>query len=193
MESDQENSSSLSHLLSHPPPFIFVGGIHGVGKSTLCDSAFAPAGYHCVTASSLIRLRRSHSDREKLVDDIPDNQTALIEQLELEKITRRHLLLDGHFCLLNGEGEVEPIRIEVFEAMSPSALVLVKCDPKVVADRLTNRDKKEWCPEMLQQFQEAEEKHAKLVAKVLQAPLTIVRPQIRPSITDKHLPGLNPE
>jgi len=161
-------------LLSQLPPFIFVGGIHGVGKSTLCSSTFAPAGYHCVTASSLIRLHKSHSDREKLVDDIPDNQKALIEQLELEKDARTHLLLDGHFCLLNGEGVVEPIQIEVFEEMSPSSLVLVKCDPKVVASRLTNRDKKEWCPEMLRKFQEAEEKHAERVAEVLQVVLTTV-------------------
>ncbi len=174
MGSDHSNSSSLSLLLSELPPFIFVGGIHGVGKSTLCDSTFAPAGYHCVTASSLIRLHKSHSDREKLVDDIPDNQKALIEQLKLEKDSRSHLLLDGHFCLLNGEGAVEPIQIEVFEAMSPSYLVLVKCDPKVVAARLTNRDRKEWCPEMLREFQEAEEKHAERVAEALQVVLTTV-------------------
>lgn len=176
MGSDRTFSNSVSSLLDERPPFLFVGGLHGVGKSTLCDSTFAPAGYHCVTASSLIRLAKTHSDHGKLVDDISDNQAALLKQLELEKETRRHLLLDGHFCLLNGQGVVEPIDIDVFKAMAPSALLLVKCDPQVVAARLNNRDGKNWSPEMLRDFQEEEENHAVRVSEALRVGLTTTCP-----------------
>ena len=176
MESDRTSSNSLSSLLDELPPFLFVGGIHGVGKSTLCDSTFTPAGYHCVTASSLIRLYRTHSDRAKLVDDIPDNQAALLKQLELEKDTRSHLLLDGHFCLLNGQGIVEPIEIDVFNEMAPSALLLVKCEPEVIAVRLNNRDGKNWSPEMLRDFQAAEANHAVRISEALRVGLTTVDP-----------------
>lgn len=174
MGSDRTFSNSLSSLLDELPPFLFVGGIHGVGKSTLCDSTFAPAGYHCVTASSLIRLAKTHSDRGKLVDEISDNQVALLKQLEVEKETRSHLLLDGHFCLLNGQGLVEPIEIDVFKAMAPSALLLVKCEPEVIAARLNNRDRKSWSPEMLRDFQAAEENHAVQISKSLRVELTII-------------------
>lgn len=172
MGSDRTFSNSLSSLLNELPPFLFVGGIHGVGKSTLCDSTFAPAGYHCVTASSLIRLAKSYSDRGKLVDDISDNQAALLKQLEVEKKTRSHLMLDGHFCLLNGHGVVEPIEIDVFRAMAPSALLLVKCEPELIAARLNNRDGKNWSPEMLRDFQAAEEDHAMKISEALQIRLT---------------------
>ena len=176
MVSDRTSSNSLSSLLDELPPFLVVGGIHCVGKSTLCDSTFAPAGYHCVTASSLIRLAKTHSDHGKLVDDISDNQAALLKQLEIEKETRSHLLLDGHFCLLNGQGVVEPIEIDVFKAMAPSALLLVKCEPEVIAARLNNRDGKNWSPEMLRDFQAAEENHAVQISKALQVGLTTVNP-----------------
>lgn len=174
MGSDRTFSNSLSSLLDKLPPFLFVGGIHGVGKSTLCDSTFAPAGYHCVTASSLIRLAKTHSDHGKLVEDISDNQAALLKQLEIEKETRSYLLLDGHFCLLNAQGVVEPIEIDVFKAMAPSALLLVKCEPEVIAGRLNSRDGKNWSPEMLRDFQAAEENHAMKISEALQVGLTTV-------------------
>ena len=179
MRTNQSDLNSLREFLEQLPPFVFLGGIHGVGKSTLCDSTFGPAGYHCVTASSLIRLYKMHSDHGKLVDDIPDNQSALIKQLQTEKGARSHLLLDGHFCLLNREGVVEPIELEVFKEMSPSALVLVKCDPEVVATRLINRDDKDWSPEMLGNFQDKEEAHAERIAEALGISLTIIISEIR--------------
>ena len=179
MKKDWSVSNSLSLLLDKLPTLLFVGGIHGVGKTTLCKSAFIPAGYHCITASSLIRLHKIHPDCEKLVDDIPDNQSTLIKQLRLEKDARSLLLLDGHFCLLNKEGAVEPIQIDVFKQISPNALLLVKCDPKDLATRLSNRDGKEWNQEMLSDFQDAEEEHAKRVAEALGISLTTFSNEIQ--------------
>lgn len=165
---------SLTSLLDKAPAFIFLGGIHAVGKSTVCDGVFGPAGYHCVTASSLIRAYKTHSDREKRVDDIADNQLALLRQLEFEKFNRTRLLLDGHYCLLNGQGVVEPIEINVFEAISPDVFVLIKSDPDEIADRLTKRDGKKWCPNMLTQFQESEESHAERVSVKIGVPLITI-------------------
>jgi adenylate kinase len=165
---------SLKSLLDQPPPFVFLGGIHGVGKSTMCDGVFVPAGYHYVTASSLIKEYKNYSDREKRVDDIADNQLALLRQLEFEKGNKKHLLLDGHFCLLNSLSAVEPIEIDVFVAINPDILVLIKCDPKEIARRLTKRYGKTWCPKMLKKFQDSEEIHAERVSVRLGIQLIIV-------------------
>jgi adenylate kinase len=166
--------NSLSSVIESAPPFIFLGGVHGVGKTTLCNSLFAPEGYHCVTASSLIKSFRDNTDKDKRVDDISDNQVVLLKQLELEKGAHHKLLLDGHFCLINNLDQIEPIDVEVFKAICPSILILIQSNPVDIAERLSKRDGKEWRAAFIEKFQKAEESHAQLVAQAMSIPIQII-------------------
>ncbi len=137
------------------PSFVFLGGVHGVGKTTLCNTAFAEARFHCVTASSLIKAFKSNIDKNKRVEGIADNQVLLLKQLKIEKEKHKRLLLDGHFCLINNCDQIEPIAIDVFRAISPDLLILLKGNPSTIAERLTMRDGKPWSSNFIRQFQEA--------------------------------------
>ena len=153
--------------------FIFLGGIHGVGKTTLCEQIFAPAGYYCITASMLIKAYGLDIDRDKRVKDVVDNQTALIEQLKTVKQSHQQLLLDGHYCLINSQNQFESIDVDVFRKMNPSAFILLKGCPKEIAKRLSNRDGKEWDQVFVKRFQVAEDEHARYVSGKLKIPLKV--------------------
>lgn len=167
--------SFVNSLPKGASSFIFFGGIHGVGKTTLCERVFAPAGYHCITASSLIKTYGLKTDQDKLVEDIADNQTALIEQLKYEKESHSLLLLDGHYCLINSQNQFEPIDVEVFRKMNPSIFILLKDSPEEIAKRLSKRDGKEWDQFFVTQFQTAEERHAQHVSVELKIPLEVFK------------------
>jgi adenylate kinase len=170
-----------SPIAATPPSLIFVGGIHGVGKTTICRKAFAPLGYCCMTASSLIASYGRLTDKNKRVDDVQGSQTELIEQLAVERRKHNRLLLDGHFTLLNSQSQIEPIDISVFQEMNPSQLLLVKGDSREISVCLSERDGKKWTISFLKSFQKAEELHALKVARVLNVPLSIVDRNDKPA------------
>lgn len=168
-------------IATTPPSLVFVGGIHGVGKTTICRKAFAPLGYRCMTASALIVSYGRRIDKNKRVNDVLGNQTALIEQLALEKKKHCRLLLDGHFTLVNSIGQIEPIDSNVFKRINPSQLILLKGDPKEISVYLSNRDGKMWTPKFLKILQKAEEMNARKVANELNIPLRIVGRNEKPA------------
>lgn len=170
MELISERCNKISAV---KPSMLFVGGIHGVGKSTICQRAFGPFGYQCETASSLISTHGRRIRNDKRVQNVVDNQIALIEQLRLVRERYCRLLLDGHFTLVNGQRQIEPIEPKVFEAMNPDQLILIKGDPGEVTRRLAVRDGKKWTSSFLSRFQQAEEEHARYVSDKIGVPLRI--------------------
>ncbi|TNJ36744.1 AAA family ATPase [Prosthecochloris vibrioformis] len=173
--------NKLSDDPSNPSSLIFVGGIHGVGKTTICRKAFEPLGYHCVTASSLISAYGCRTDTNKRVDNVSNNQHALVEQLALEKKRHCRILLDGHFTLINSQEDIEPIDCSVFQKMHLTHLILFKGNPSEIARRLEIRDGREWNPEFISSFQQAEEQHARHVSDSIGIPLQIIENTVSPA------------
>ena len=173
-----KNRSKAATVGSH---MVCVGGIHGVGKSTICSDTFDALGYKCVTASSLISAYGGETDHNKRVDHVEENQSLLLEALNKAKSKNGRLLLDGHYTLINGQGDIKPIDVEVFRAMRPNQLILIKGKPDEIAARLEARDGRLWTESFLSNFQEAEEAHARNVAKSIGVPLRIISNNIRKS------------
>ncbi|WP_136062270.1 ATP-binding protein [Pontiella sulfatireligans] len=164
----------LTSLHKADASFVFLGGIHGVGKTTACRRLFIPAGYRCVTASSLIKAYGDSSDENKRVENVANNQAVLIEQLAFEKTHHNHLLLDGHYCLINSVNKFEPIDIDIFRMINPCAFILLKGCPSEITQRLKNRDGKNWDQPFVEQFQMAEEQHAQYISHELNIPLHVI-------------------
>ena len=82
-------------------------------------------------------------------------------------------LLDGHFCLLNADGEITRIPEDTFTQLNPDAIVLLTEDPDIIAQRRFQRDHVEHKPSEIAQFQNAEIEYAKEVAKKLNVPLKV--------------------
>lgn len=168
-------NENRKRTVSQCPRTIFMGGVHGAGKGTVCDRVFSPAGYHCVTASELIAEQGRKTDDNKRVSSVADNQSVLVDALENKSKSHRRLLLDGHFTLINKENMIEPIDIDVFRSMKISQLLLVKGKIDEIVSRLQARDDSKWKAAFIENFQKEEETHARYVAKNLGVPLRIIR------------------
>ncbi len=165
-------------------PVVFIGGIHGVGKTSLSRQLAALLGAEHITAGALIRAAASPSDvvtvgpGNKAVPDVDANQERLLRGLAAHRAMgrealrrKRGLLLDGHFCLLNPGGHVVEIPYTFFQAINPVAVLLVESDLGTVIRRLLERDGSAPSVESLAALAECERTHATAVCAQLGIPL----------------------
>ena len=87
---------------------IFVAGIYGVGKSTLCERLSISIGIPCYSAGDLISaINGEIYGRNKTVVNKEKNQdilvTAVNERLQKDKT----FILAGHFCIFDKSFNVE--------------------------------------------------------------------------------------
>jgi len=154
---------------------IFAGGIHGVGKSTLCRELASELKLSYLSASELLKWKdlNAADKRNKKVIDIPDMQDRLINGLGLVVEPDKKYILDGHFCLFNKDGKVTKIPIETFEKINPSILILITGDARDIALALSKRDDRAYNPTDLDEMQNLEISYASEVAVHLNIPLII--------------------
>ena len=113
---------------------IFISGVHGVGKSYFCNLLKERLGISAYTASQLITdAKQSGFSTDKKVTDIDQNQLYLLEAVENLRNQGTEFLLDGHFCLLNINGDITRIPEDTFTQLKPDAIVLLTEDPYIIA------------------------------------------------------------
>lgn len=152
---------------------IFIAGIHGVGKTYLAKPAAERLSLVYATASQLIREERGSItwDKNKQVDEVAENQAALIRAINRIKDNGNTLMLDGHLVLRKSVNKHERLPETVFRDLVCRAIILLTCPTQVVKERLTERGDTSWNAQELEDFAKAESEHAKAVAGALQIPL----------------------
>lgn len=153
---------------------IFIGGIHGVGKSSLCAASSQELKIPHYVASDLIR-KISDEDKflHKEVKNLGRNQDALIRSIQ-RYVDETLFLLDGHFVIrATGEG-LQPIPMETFGALQIKGIIVVTGDPMVASKRIEERDGKVISSALLEKMQIAEIEAATRVAQTLNTPLSIL-------------------
>lgn len=120
---------------------VFVAGIHGVGKTFLCQALAAATGLRHASASQVIREEQSSQSwgTDKLVVDVSGNQRALATGVQRILTEESVLILDGHFVLKTDTG-LEEVSLDTFEILGLSAIILIETDVQLVAQRLAHRD-----------------------------------------------------
>uniref|UniRef100_F4C8X2 Adenylate kinase n=1 Tax=Sphingobacterium sp. (strain 21) TaxID=743722 RepID=F4C8X2_SPHS2 len=153
---------------------IFIGGIHGVGKSSVCYNICSKLNIHHLSASELIKWDELNEDpKNKKVVDIPDTQKRLIIGLQQAVKDNKHYLLDGHYCLLNNGSEVTHVPLETFKQINPKLLILILGDISEIKDKLEVRDHKRYDVGLLKSLQNEELTYAKHLSKSLGIDLLI--------------------
>lgn len=147
---------------------VFIGGIHGVGKGTLCENIASKLNIIHLTSSEVLRWSDYTTDStNKCVADIPATQNRLLVNLGKIVQPEQTYLLDGHFCLFNDKGEIEKIPDETFIEINPMKLILVTENPEVIGSRLSQRDGKGYDICLLKRMQELEKEHALHISSLL--------------------------
>lgn len=155
---------------------IFIGGIHGVGKGTLCKRIASDLKIIHLSASEVLKWSDFNADSsDKKVADICATQDRLLMNLEKLIQLNKTYLLDGHFCLLNKGGEIEKVPDEVFVGINPKKIVIVCESPETICERLFQRDGKSYDVFRLEQMQIIEREHAQHIAELLRIPMYEIR------------------
>lgn len=147
---------------------IFIGGIHGVGKGTLCERIESELGIVHLSASEVLKWKELNVDSsDKRVTDIDSTQDRLLNNLKRIIIPGQTYLLDGHFCLLNKENKIEKVPEDVFIGINPKKIIVVSETPEIISKRLSQRDGRIYETSLLKEMQNIEIEHAKYISNLL--------------------------
>jgi adenylate kinase len=76
---------------------IFIGGIHGLGKVTICRKICEQTDIVHITASEMLKWNEISKPNNKKVVNIQNTQDRLITRLTNVLKNNERYLLDGHF------------------------------------------------------------------------------------------------
>ncbi|MEG7379264.1 ATP-binding protein [Bacillus subtilis] len=154
---------------------IFIGGIHGVGKSFICNKLKSKFDLMHFSSSNLISQKKKEQfGKSKKIKNISQNQTFLQEAID--EINCENYFLDGHFCLLNKEGKITKINEKIFIDLSPNAIIVLTNSTKTIAERLRCRDNISYDIDLLESLQSMEIEHSKYIANKLEIPYFFYNP-----------------
>lgn len=154
---------------------IFIGGIHGVGKTTICNKLSKELSIKHYSSSNLIaRLDSQRIKKDKRANNILDNQDILLRAIELFLDEDKTYLLDGHFCLIDRKHSIQEVPTMVFEKMGIKGIVVISDYEIKILERLKSRDGKDYSMEFINRFQEKEIYHANYVAEQIKVPVKII-------------------
>ncbi|WP_455150393.1 ATP-binding protein [Schaalia odontolytica] len=155
---------------------IILAGVHGVGKSYLCERLQQELGILTYAASTLIAsYKECELPKDKLTKDINDNQQHLIKAIETIKATTTKFILDAHFCLHDENGNIVRIHEDVFVKLKPKAILLLTDDPHTIAKRRKERDGAIVDTHRIETHQQAEYEHSLAIATKLNIPHQIYK------------------
>jgi adenylate kinase len=156
---------------------VFVGGVHGIGKSTCCRRVAVTLGLLHHSASDLIRQQQcaAISSWSKAVVDPAFNQSLLVQAVRrIAGAGTKTLLLDGHFTIPATSGSYELVPPEVFRELGTVHIVLFRGDAFGIWKRRIERDGRSPTIDEIQFQQDAEWNHAQQVAAHLCIPVSLL-------------------
>jgi len=153
---------------------IFVGGIHAVGKGTVCKELTEKFNFEHLSASQVLKWDEISDSKNKKVQNFTTTQDRLLTNLNRIVKPNKKYLLDGHFTLLNLNGEPEKIDESTFVGIQPESIILLICEPKIIFERLKQRDDSIYELSVLEKMQQMEIEYAKYISKKLEIHLFTV-------------------
>ena len=153
---------------------IYVAGVYGVGKSTLCERISRLINLPFYSAGDLIseRVGETYGENKK-VRNKEYNQDVLIECINKKLIEEPVLILAGHFCILGNDNKPEELPAFVYEKINIRSIVLLEAEPCTIIKHLEKRDNKRYSKELINDFIAQEKKCAMEISKNLKIPLKI--------------------
>lgn len=156
---------------------VFVGGVHGVGKSTHCQHISQRTGLRWFMASALIKaeMQSAIAVGSKVVVDPIGNQELLLRGVRnCMSPDQGRALLDGHFTLQNADGEIVAIDIDVLLRLGLERIIVIRDEAAAICSRLRERDGQDWSISQISAHQDTEINQAHDVATKLRIPVLLI-------------------
>lgn len=152
---------------------LFVAGVHAVGKTFALTPACKDLGLRHATASQLIREQRGlvNWTTSRTVDDVDENQRALVAAVRRLEANGEKIVLDGHFVLRRHVDVHEEISIGTFAELAIRGVILLESPAATVLTRLQARGDDTWTIGEIADFADKERRHAGSVCGALGVPL----------------------
>lgn len=142
---------------------VFISGVHGVGKSTLCNKLNEYVDIPSYSCSDIIKSNSEYVETSKVVDKAEANQIALINGLSA--LRNSSILLDGHFCLVGKDSQIIELDFSVFEQIAPALIINVIAEPREIHRRLVSRDGDAMALSLIESLQKQETSNAHAFGK----------------------------
>ncbi len=149
---------------------IFIGGVHGVGKGTICKKISVSKKITHLSASKVLKWNEISTKENKLVKSLDTTQSRLIKGLDALIKNINTYLLDGHYCLLNSNSKPEKVSEKTFEIINPKVMAIVIEETEIIYERLKQRDGTKYSLSLLNEMQEMEIDYAKYLSSKFNKP-----------------------
>lgn len=153
---------------------IFIAGVYGTGKSTMCSTLSKRLLISAFSAGDLISaINGEQYGANKTVSDKNNNQILLAKRVRQLTLENPKIILAGHFCIFNADNDVEVLPESVYPALNISRIILLEADIQTIISNLHRRDGKNYPVKSVSVLIEKEREQSKRIAEQLNCPLNI--------------------
>lgn len=155
---------------------IFIAGIYGTGKSTMCLALADRLHIPAFSAGDLIStVNGEQYGANKTVADKDNNQVLLSEQVRELCEEHEKIILAGHFCIFNADNEVEVLSESVYQTLNITRIFLLEADSQTIIEHLKKRDDRIYSEESVIALSKKEREQGERIAKQLKCPFEIYK------------------
>ena len=155
---------------------IFVAGVYGVGKSTLCDKLAKILDSPYYSAGDLIsQVNGEIYGANKAVENKYSNQDILAVAVDKKLQHNSSILLAGHFCIFDKHNHVDRLPVDIFNKLHIQQILLLEADVERIIQNLNQRDGKHYTVQQVLTLLVEERRVAEEVAGANGYPLSVHR------------------
>lgn len=165
---------------------LFVGGIHGTGKSSVCEILAEKLGFIHLSVSKIIRWKgeREYSVGKKARSPM-FYQNYFVNYLKDTIDSQKKYVIDGHYCLIETNKNIYSVPYKIFEIVNPILFIVLWDFPDAIVKLLEERDRKIYSLSFVENFQRMELSHAQKIADSLHKDLLFTHKSQLPELIDK--------
>ncbi len=153
---------------------IFIAGVYGTGKSTMCSALSKMLHIPAFSAGDLISsINGEKYGANKAVTDKDGNQALLVERVQQLFKKYERIILAGHFCIFNANAGIEILPESVYHALSISQIILLETNSQTIISNLRRRDGMAYSLKSISKLIEKERAQSERISEQLNCPLSI--------------------